>query len=277
MDLIQFIDEALKEDLQAGDHTSLACIPRDKFCTGQIIAKEAGIVAGVDIAVQVFHRIDPEIKMKSEVHDGESIEVGSLVLLLEGRAQSILKGERSALNFMQRMSGIATLTHRYVQEVEDYPTKILDTRKTTPLFRQFEKLAVQIGGGVNHRMGLYDMIMIKDNHIAYCGGIEQAILTVSDYLKRNDLKLKVEIEAASLEDVTEILSVGQIDRIMLDNFSIDDTKKAVELINGKFETESSGGITLKNVRQYAACGVDYISIGALTHSAKSLDLSLKAL
>lgn len=277
LDLAQFIDAALKEDVEKGDHTSLSCIPPEKSCKAHIIAKEDGIIAGIEVAGKVLERVDPGLEIDLKVSDGDAITEGDQVVIINGNARSILKAERLVLNFMQRMSGIATLTGQYVKAVSGYPTQILDTRKTTPLFRHFEKLAVRIGGGVNHRMGLYDMIMIKDNHIAYSGGMEQAISRVRNYLASNSLNLKVEIEAANLEQVKEILTIGGVNRIMLDNFSTSNTREAVELINRKFETESSGGINLNNVREYAACGVDFISVGALTHSAKNLDLSLQAL
>ena len=277
LDLAQFIDAALKEDVEKGDHTSLSCIPPEKSCKAHIIAKEDGIIAGIEVAGKVLERVDPGLEIDLKVSDGDAITEGDQVVIINGNARSILKAERLVLNFMQRMSGIATLTGQYVKAVSGYPTQILDTRKTTPLFRRFEKMAVRIGGGVNHRMGLYDMIMIKDNHIAYSGGMEQAISRVRNYLASNSLNLKVEIEAANLEQVKEILTIGGVNRIMLDNFSTSNTREAVELINRKFETESSGGINLNNVREYAACGVDFISVGALTHSAKNLDLSLQAL
>ena len=276
MDLHQFIDSAIQEDIQEGDHTSRACIPDNTINKGYIIAKESGILAGVELAQLIFSRIDERIKLEVHCKDGVAVAVGDKVMEMTGPSQSILKAERLVLNFMQRMSGIATLTNEYVKRCEGYPAKILDTRKTTPLFRYFQKWAVRIGGGENHRYGLYDMIMIKDNHIAFSGGIEKATSNVRNYLNENDLSLKVEIEAATLDQVKEILSVGNVDRIMIDNFSPELAKAAVELIGGKYETEISGGVNLDTVEAYAASGADYISVGALTHSAQSLDLSLRA-
>lgn len=276
MDINRFIQAALDEDIRDGDHTSLACIPPDKTSKGELIAKESGIIAGIEVSKKVFALVDPDLKTEYFLKDGSHVRKSDKVLLVEGSAQSILKAERLVLNFMQRMSGIATMTGKFVKAVEGFPAKILDTRKTTPMFRYFEKMAVKIGGGENHRMGLWDMIMIKDNHIAYAGGIPQAITAVNDYLKKINLDLRIEIETASIEQVEEVMSFGKVHRIMLDNFTLPKLEKAVRLINHQFETESSGGITLDNVRDYAATGVDFISVGALTHSYKSLDLSLKA-
>ena len=276
MDIERFITAAIAEDIGSGDHTSLACIPAGKSSKAKLIAKESGIIAGIELSQKVFHFIDPRLKVKTFFSDGDSVKKGALVMVVSGRAQSILKAERLVLNFMQRMSGIATLTRKFVKAVEGYPVKILDTRKTTPMFRYYEKLAVRIGGGENHRFGLWDMIMLKDNHIAYAGGIIPAIAAVKDYLQKNKRKLKIEIETASIDQVREVVAAGGVDRIMLDNFKPADVKKAVKLINQRFETEVSGGIGLDNIRDYAACGIDYISVGALTHSYKSLDLSLKA-
>lgn len=276
MDIIGFIQAALEEDVREGDHTSRACIPPDKTSKAQLIAKEDGIIAGVEVSKKVFSLVDAELKTEYFLKDGQYVKKGDRVLQVEGSAQSILKAERLVLNFMQRMSGIATMTGRFVKAVEGFSAKILDTRKTTPMFRHFEKMAVKIGGGENHRMGLWDMMMVKDNHIAYAGGIKQAISAVDDYMKKNNLNLKIEIETTSIEQVEEVISFGRVHRIMLDNFTLPRLKKAVKLINHQFETEASGGITLDNVRDYAATGVDFISVGALTHSYKSLDLSLKA-
>ncbi len=277
MDIDQFIKTAIEEDVKDGDHSSLSCIPSDKLSKAELIAKDNGIIAGIEVAKKVFAVIDQKLEVEAVYDDGDSVEKADMVLLVKGSARSILKAERLVLNFMQRMSGIATLTKKYVKAVEGFPAKILDTRKTTPLFRQFEKMAVKIGGGENHRMGLYDMIMIKDNHIAYAGGIKPAITSVQSYLKSKNLSLKIEIETTSLTEVEEVIEAGGVDRVMLDNFKIPIVKKAVKLINKKFETEVSGGINLETVRDYAACGVDYISVGALTHSYKSLDLSLEAI
>ncbi|MDZ4844749.1 MAG: carboxylating nicotinate-nucleotide diphosphorylase [Chitinophagales bacterium] len=277
MDIERFIRQAIEEDVQSGDHTSLACIPKNKTSKAELIAKENGIVAGIEVAKKVFEIIDTELTVDSFYKDGDVVEKSDLVMLVKGSAQSILQAERLALNFMQRMSGIATLTNKFVQTLRGTNTKVMDTRKTTPMFRQFEKMAVKIGGGENHRFGLWDMIMIKDNHIAYSGGIEPAITTVKNYLKKKNLDLRIEIETASIAQVEEVLATGGVQRIMLDNFKIPELKKAVKLIDKKYETEASGGITLENAREYAATGVDYISVGALTHSYKSLDLSLNAI
>ncbi len=277
MEIEQFIKAAIQEDVHEGDHTSLACIPSNKKGKAELITKENGVIAGIELAETIFKIIDPEVEFDSFYRDGELVEKRDLVLLLKGNLQSILKGERLMLNFMQRMSGIASLTRKFVKSIDGYPAKILDTRKTTPGFRFFEKWAVRIGGGVNHRIGLYDMMMIKDNHISYAGGIAPAIKAANDYLKKNNLNLRIEIETTSIEQVEEVLSIGNVDRIMLDNFKIGTVRKAVKIINKRIETEVSGGINLENARDYAACEVDYISVGALTHSYKSLDLSLKAI
>ena len=270
------IDLGIREDVGDGDHTSLACIPIIATGKAQLIIKEDGVIAGIELAKLIFNKIDDSLIFTPVLKDGDKIKNGDVAFYVEGSSQSILKAERLVLNFMQRMSGIATKTHRYTQLLQGLPTKILDTRKTTPGNRIIEKWAVQIGGGVNHRMGLYDMIMIKDNHIDYAGGIENAINKVVDYLKNNNKKLKIEIEARDLKELNEILNVGKIHRIMLDNFNFEDLKTAVKLINRKYETEASGGITEKTIRTYADCGVDFISVGALTHQINSLDLSLKA-
>ena len=273
----QLIDLAISEDIGDGDHTSLACIPSNAHGEARLLIKEQGIIAGIELAKLVFNKIDSSLVFTQVINDGDFVKNNDIAFYVEGNSQSILKAERLALNFMQRMSGIATKTNSYAQLISDLPTKILDTRKTTPGNRIVEKWAVQLGGGVNHRMGLYDMIMIKDNHIDYAGGIENAINKVVDYLKNNNKDLKIEIEARDLNELDKILKVGKVHRIMLDNFSFDDMKKAVQLIGGKYETEASGGITEKTIREYAKCGVDYISIGALTHQINSLDLSLKAI
>ncbi|HEY5471456.1 MAG TPA: carboxylating nicotinate-nucleotide diphosphorylase [Bacteroidales bacterium] len=275
--LRDFILRSLREDLGDGDHSSLACIPIKATGKAKLLIKEKGILAGMRVAGVLFSTIDKELKFDSFLEDGAMVVPGDIAFHIQGCQQSILKTERLVLNIMQRMSGIATSTHEYVSKLEGLKTRILDTRKTSPGLRFLEKEAVRIGGGLNHRMGLFDMIMLKDNHIDYAGGIEKAINNTRKYLKENNINLKVEIEARSLEDVRTILSVGGIDRIMLDNFSIKDTLSAVEEIAGRYETESSGGIGLSTIRSYAKCGVDFISVGALTHHIKSLDMSLKAI
>jgi nicotinate-nucleotide pyrophosphorylase (carboxylating) len=274
--LREFILRSLAEDLGDGDHSSLACIPSETKGKAKLLIKEKGILAGIRVAVELFSIIDNELKPEMILEDGTNVVPGDIAFYISGRQQSILKSERLVLNIMQRMSGIATNTHEYATRLKGLKTKILDTRKTTPGFRFLEKEAVRIGGGLNHRMGLYDMILLKDNHIDYAGGISNAIDKTRAYLKGNNLNLKVEIEARSLEDVRTILAVGGVDRIMLDNFSVEDTSIAVKEISGRFETESSGGIDLSTIRTYAECGVDFISVGALTHHIKSLDMSLKA-
>lgn len=273
----ELIDLWFREDLGDGDHTTLSTIPAGAEGSASLLVKENGIVAGVKIAELIFRKADPKLNVKVNTPDGTVIGTGDIVLTAEGNVRSILQSERLVLNVMQRMSGIATETSRYVKELEGTGTKILDTRKTTPGFRYMEKEAVRIGGGVNHRIGLFDMILIKDNHIDFAGGIEKAIQRAVEYLAKNRLDLKIEVEVRSLEDVDKVLRSGnKIDRILLDNFSVELTRQAVKMINGKVETESSGGITFSTLRAYAECGVDYISAGALTHQIKSLDLSLKA-
>ncbi len=271
-----FIKNALSEDIGEGDHTSLSCIPHDTPGKANLLIKEAGIISGIRIAKMVFSEFDASLKVTTFLKDGDFVKIGDIAFSVEGKRTSILQTERLVLNILQRMSGIATNTNSYVKLLEGLNTKILDTRKTTPGMRILEKEAVKTGGGENHRMGLYDMIMIKDNHIDFAGGIEEAITKTKIYLKENNLNLKIEVEARSIDEVIEIMQIGGIDRIMLDNFSYDDTRKAVEMIDGEYETESSGGITDKTIRNYAECGVDYISVGALTHQIKSLDMSLKA-
>jgi nicotinate-nucleotide pyrophosphorylase (carboxylating) len=270
------IELAISEDIGEEDHTSGACIPGNATGRAKLLVKEKGILAGINIAVEVFRKIDPEIKTDIYLKDGSEILPGDIAFEVMGRVVSILKSERLVLNFLQRMSGIATKTNLYVSKLEGLKTIVLDTRKTTPGFRIFEKMAVETGGGRNHRKGLYDMILIKDNHIDFAGGIKNAIENANHYLRRINKNLKVEIEARTLDDIREILRTGHVDRIMLDNFSPDKTLEAVRLIEGKYETESSGNITLRNIRKYAECGVDYISVGALTHQINSLDMSLKA-
>jgi nicotinate-nucleotide pyrophosphorylase (carboxylating) len=273
----QFINSALAEDMGDGDHTSLACIPASAMGKAHLLVKEKGIIAGVELAVEIFKQVDKNLKVSVFIKDGTAIKKGDIILAVEGKAQSILLAERLVLNCMQRMSGIATNTNKLVQLCQGTRAKVIDTRKTTPNIRGLEKWAVIIGGGANHRIGLYDMILIKDNHIDYAGGIKQAIEAANNHIKENNKKLKIEVEARNLTEVKQILTLGNINRIMLDNFSIVDLKKAVKLINGKYETEASGGITKKNIKSYAKCGVDFISVGALTHNIKSLDLSLKAI
>lgn len=272
----ELIRQAIQEDIADGDHTTNACIPKDAKGKAKLLVKENGVLAGMDIAKEVFRQIDPRLKFTAFLKDGEEIKIGQIAFEVEGSSASILSAERLALNFMQRMSGIATHTKRLVDLVNDLNCKILDSRKTTPNSRIFEKMAVKIGGAENHRFGLYDMMMIKDNHIDYAGGISQAIQRCKDYLKSNNLDLKIEIEARNLQELDEILAADKVDRIMLDNFNYPDLRKAVELIGDKSETEASGGITEKTLREYAECGLDFISVGALTHQINSLDLSLKA-
>ena len=275
--LREFILRSVGEDLGDGDHSSLACIPWEATGKANLLIKEEGILAGAEVAQEVFSFIDKDLVCDILINDGSKIKPGDTGFIISGRQQSILKSERLVLNIMQRMSGIATSTNKYVLKVEGLKARILDTRKTTPGMRFLEKEAVRIGGGLNHRMGLFDMIMLKDNHIIYAGGIENAIKKTREYLNRNSRRLKIEIEARNLEDVSKILATGGVNRIMLDNFNLEDTITAVKMIDGRYETESSGGITLETVRAYAECGVDFISVGALTHHIKSLDMSLNAI
>ncbi|MDR3093242.1 MAG: carboxylating nicotinate-nucleotide diphosphorylase [Bacteroidales bacterium] len=274
--LTEFIDRAFREDIGDGDHTSLSCIPTAQQGKARLLIKEAGILAGVEIAEQIFHRFDKDLKMTTFIHDGSEVKPGDVVFTVEGKVISILQCERLVLNTMQHTSGIATQTNQYVKAIAGTKARLLDTRKTTPGMRLIDKEAVRIGGGVNHRVGLFDMILIKDNHIDFAGGIENAIDRVHEYLDAKGKNLKIEIEARSISDIERILKHNRIDRIMLDNFDTSLTKQAVELIAGRYETESSGNITLKNIRDYAVCGVDFISVGALTHHVKGLDMSLKA-
>lgn len=275
-DLIPFLQRAFAEDIGDGDHTTLSSIPADAMGKSRLIIKESGVVAGVEVAKDVFHYFDPELKVTVYIADGSEVRPGDVVFEVEGRIHSLLQTERLMLNIMQRMSGIATTTRNYVRELEGTHTRVLDTRKTTPGMRLLEKEAVRLGGGVNHRVGLYDMILLKDNHVDFAGGIENAIKRANNYLTAKSKNLKIEIEVRSLEELERVMNTGGVDRIMLDNFDIETTREAVKRINGKYETESSGGITFTNLRQYAECGVDYISVGALTHSVKSLDISFKA-
>lgn len=276
MTIEKIIQQALSEDLGSGDHTSLACIPESHHGKAIMLAKEDGIVAGTDVAESVFKQIDPFITIQGYKRDGEKMRKGDRIMQIEGRTQAILAAERTALNFIQRMSGIATFTRRLTEELKGLHTQILDTRKTTPCLRILEKMAVKAGGGTNHRFGLYDMIMIKDNHIDFAGGIESAIHKTQHYLRKNNLSLKIEIETRNFSEIEQVLSIGGVHRIMLDNFSPDNLRKAVKLIDKRFETEASGGITLNTIRKYAETGVDFISVGALTHQIKSLDISLLA-
>ena len=273
----QLISLWFAEDIGDGDHTTLSCIPASAIGKSQLIVKENGILAGVEVAREIFRAFDPELKMTVFITDGAEVKVGDVAFVVEGKVQSLLQTERLMLNIMQRMSGVATRTHEYVKALEGTKTRVLDTRKTTPGLRLLEKEAVKIGGGVNHRIGLYDMILLKDNHVDFAGGIDKAILRAQNYLKEKGKNLKIEIEVRNFDELAQVLAVGGVDRIMLDNFTPENTRKAVDIIAGKYETESSGGITFDTLREYAECGVDYISVGALTHSVKSLDMSFKAL
>ena len=274
------IDELIKlafaEDIGDGDHTTLCCIPSDAEGAQKLIVKENGVLAGVEMAKRIFAAFDPTLKMEQFLNDGDEVKVGDVAFIVRGKVQSLLQTERLMLNVMQRMSGIATVTRRYARQLEGLKTRVLDTRKTTPGLRIIEKEAVKIGGGVNHRIGLFDMILLKDNHVDFAGGITNAIKRAQAYLQEKGKDLKIEIEVRNLDELQEVMECGGVDRIMLDNFSPELTRKAVEMIDGRFETESSGGITFDTLRSYAECGVDYISVGALTHSVKGLDLSFKA-
>jgi nicotinate-nucleotide pyrophosphorylase (carboxylating) len=268
---------AFAEDVGDGDHTTLCCIPPSETGKSRLIIKEDGVLAGVEMAQRIFHHFDATMKTDVFIPDGAEVKKGDIAFTVEGKVQSLLQTERLVLNVMQRMSGIAATTRRYVKALEGFKTQVLDTRKTTPGMRIMEKEAVRIGGGVNHRIGLFDMILLKDNHVDFAGGIEQAITCAQSYLQEKGKDLKIEIEVRNFDELEEALRVGGIDRIMLDNFDTTDTKEAVRRISGRYETESSGGITFETLRSYAECGVDYISVGALTHSVKSLDMSLKAI
>ncbi len=272
----ELLDLAFAEDLGDGDHTTLSTIPADAIGKSQLIIKEDGVLAGVGMARKVLAKVDPGIKMTVSINDGEKVKKGDIAFVAEGSVRSLLIAERTMLNIMQRMSGVATMTRIYQDELEGLHTRVLDTRKTTPGMRMLEKDAVRIGGGTNHRIGLFDMILIKDNHIDFAGGIEKAISRAQEYCKSNNKDLKIEVEVRSLEDIRKVLAHGGVDRIMFDNFTPELTREAVKLVNGRFETESSGGITLQNLRQYGEAGVDFISVGALTHSVKGLDMSFKA-
>lgn len=276
-DFKQLISLWFAEDIGDGDHTTLSCIPDTAMGKSQLIIKENGLIAGVEVAREIFNSFDPTLKMTVFINDGAEVQVGDIAFVVEGKVQSLLQTERLMLNIMQRMSGIATLTNTYVQALKGTKTRVLDTRKTTPGLRLLEKEAVRIGGGVNHRIGLYDMIMLKDNHIDFAGGIEKAIILAQDYLNDKGKDLKIEIEVRNFDELDQVMAVGRVHRIMLDNFTPENTLKAVKIIDGKYETESSGGITFETLKDYAQCGVDYISVGALTHSVKSLDISFKAI
>ncbi len=273
--VLEIIQNALKEDVGSGDHSSLSCIDRDALSSARLIFKDEGIAAGIQIAYTILKLNDPEIEIKPLINDGDKVKFGDIGFEAKGKAHGLLKSERLLLNIMQRLSGIATVTDKAVSTISGYKTKVLDTRKTTPNLRVLEKWAVKAGGGENHRFGLYDMIMLKDNHIDVSGGITNAIQKAKTYLQENDLDLGIEVETRNLKEVEEALSCMPIQRIMLDNFTPDLTKEAINLIDGRCETESSGGITLDNIKDYAATGVDYISLGMLTHSVKSLDISFK--
>ena len=272
----RLIDLSFAEDIGDGDHTTLCCIPEDAMGKSKLLIKEDGILAGVEIAKEVFHRFDPTMQVQVLMGDGTKVKKGDVAMIVTGKVRSLLQTERLMLNIMQRMSGIATMTAKYVERLEGTHTRVLDTRKTTPGMRMLEKQAVKIGGGCNHRIGLFDMILLKDNHVDFAGGIANAINRCHEYLKQKGLDLKIEIEVRNFDELKQAMDCGGIDRIMLDNFSVADTKKAVEIVGGKYETESSGGITFDTLRDYAECGVDFISVGALTHSVKGLDMSFKA-
>lgn len=271
-----FVKQALEEDVRDGDHTSLASLPEDKQGEAKLLVKEDGIIAGVAVAAAIFHQIDQSLTIETFIKDGSTVHVGDIILFVRGKIHSILKAERLVLNVMQRMSGIATRTAEYVEQLKGTEAQVLDTRKTTPLLRFLEKEAVKIGGGVNHRFGLYDMILVKDNHVDYAGGILNAVTNVVNYKKEKNINIPVEVEVRNFEELRELLTTAGVNRVMFDNFTAADVRKAVALVDGQLVTEASGGITLETIREYALTGVNYISVGALTHSVKSLDLSLKA-
>lgn len=272
----RLIDLAFAEDIGDGDHTTLCCIPETAMGKSHLLIKEDGILAGVEVAKRVFARFDPEMKVEVLIGDGAHVRKGDIAMVVSGKVRSLLQTERLMLNIMQRMSGIATMTNKYVERLKGTNTHVLDTRKTTPGLRMLEKQAVKIGGGMNHRIGLFDMILLKDNHVDFAGGIANAINRCHEYLREKGLDLKIEIEVRNFDELRQAMECGGINRIMLDNFSVENTKKAVEMVGGKYETESSGGITFDTIRDYAECGVDFISVGALTHSVKGLDMSFKA-
>lgn len=272
----ELIELAIKEDIGDGDHTSLCCIPAEERGRMRLLCKQEGIIAGIEVAQMVLNRLDSEMEFEQLLEDGARVKVGDVAFYVSGRLQSLLQAERILLNIMQRMSGVATQTAVYADRLEGLKTKVLDTRKTTPGMRVLDKMAVKIGGGENHRIGLFDMILLKDNHIDFAGGVEQALTKCREYLARTGRNLKIEIEVRTLENIDEVFAAGGADRIMLDNFSLEMTREAVKRIAGRCEIESSGGITLDTLRDYAECGVDFVSVGALTHQIKSLDMSLKA-
>ncbi len=272
----KLLDLAFAEDIGDGDCTTLCCIPEDAMGRSKVLIKQSGILAGVEIAKKIFHKFDDELCVDVKIQDGAEVVPGDVAMIVTGKVRSLLQTERLMLNIMQRMSGIATVTHEYQRLLKGTRAKVLDTRKTTPGMRVLEKMAVKIGGGANHRMGLFDMILLKDNHVDFAGGIKNAIDRCHHYLKEKGKNLKIEIEVRSFDELCQVLEHGGVNRIMLDNFSVQDTREAVELVAGKYETESSGGITIETIREYAECGVDFISVGALTHSVKSLDISFKA-
>ncbi|CAG5085956.1 putative nicotinate-nucleotide pyrophosphorylase [carboxylating] [Parvicella tangerina] len=276
MTIEQFVKLCKEEDIKDGDHSALACIPENEVDKAKLLVKADGIIAGIEVAKALFKEFDPNVEIEQLLNDGDRVKYGDIAFYVVCNSRALLSAERLVLNVMQRMSAIATKTRDFVDAVGELSTKVLDTRKTTPLIRFLEKQAVKIGGGENHRMGLYDMIMLKDNHIDFAGGVKQAIQKTKAYLKANDLNLKIEVETRNLNEVRMVLEEGGIHRIMLDNFSYDEIREAVKLIDGKYETEASGGINLDTVRVFAECGVDYVSVGALTHSVYNMDLSLKA-
>lgn len=275
--ILELIDNALREDIGDGDHSTLSCVPESAIGKAQLLIKEDGILAGIELAEIIFKRFDPSLRIEIFLKDGTAVKSGDIAFIVSGSSRSILTTERLVLNCMQRMSGIATQTNKIVSCIEGCVTKLLDTRKTTPGIRILEKWAVRIGGGHNHRFGLFDMLMLKDNHIDYAGGIRPAILRANDYLKSQKKNLKIEIEVRNVQELNQVLEVGMVDRIMLDNFTPDEIRDALKIIPSKYETEASGGITIETIRSYAETGVQFISVGALTHSAKSLDISLKAI
>ena len=272
----RLIDLSFAEDIGDGDHTTLCCIPEDAMGKSHLLIKEDGVLAGVEVAKRVFNRFDPTMQVEVLIQDGARVKKGDIAMVVTGKVRSLLQTERLMLNIMQRMSGIATMTAVYVDRLKGTHTHVLDTRKTTPGMRMLEKQAVKVGGGMNHRIGLFDMILLKDNHVDFAGGIENAINRCHEYLKEKGLDLKIEIEVRNFDELQRVLNCGGVNRIMLDNFTVADTKKAVAMIGGKYETESSGGITLDTIRDYAEAGVDFVSVGALTHSVKGLDMSFKA-
>lgn len=276
MTIKEFVKLCKEEDIKDGDHSALACIPANATDKAKLLVKADGIIAGIEVAKEIFKEFDPEVVIEQILKDGDQVKYGDIAFYVTCNSQSLLGAERLVLNVMQRMSAIATKTRQFVDKIGDLPTKVLDTRKTTPLIRFLEKEAVKIGGGVNHRFGLYDMIMLKDNHIDFAGGVKEAIQKTKQYLKENQLDLKIEVETRNLDEVNQVLQEGGVHRIMLDNYSYDDLRKAVALIDGQYETEASGGINLDTVRLFAECGVNYVSVGALTHSVYNMDLSLKA-